>query len=154
MSRPRLRAEDLGAWLVKANPAGGPIAEQLAAGLASVATRCVQRSYRTDLVQPGQPVLLWVSGSRRDLPAGIHGHGTVTGPCHELDGSLVMPVRLRTLHEPLLRADLLPDPVLGRLEVLVQPQGSNPSFIDRGQWAALLARAPELGRGWSGVSPG
>ena len=45
-------------------------------GAAHELTRCVRRSYRLDLLRPGQPCLLWVSG--RTAP-GVHALGEVTG---------------------------------------------------------------------------
>jgi len=70
----RVRIDDLGAWLLRANPRTGDVVEHLAEGLRNATTRCVRSSYRTDLVRPGQRVLLWVSGGSRELPPGIHGH--------------------------------------------------------------------------------
>ncbi len=40
---------------------------------------------------------------------------------------------------PVLRAELLLDPVLATAEVMRMPAGSNPSYLDREQYAALRA---------------
>ena len=40
---------------------------------------------------------------------------------------------------PVLRAELLLDPVLATAEVVRMPAGSNPSYLDREQYAALRA---------------
>lgn len=141
--------DDLGAWLLKANGDTSDVAERAARG-EDVARWCVQRSYRTALMGPGQPVLLWVSGSRRVAP-GVWAVGTVTGrvlptgPPEPTDGARAarrqhVPVTLRWLDE----ADRVPrdavraDPRLADLEVLRQPMAANPSFATRAQWAALL----------------
>jgi hypothetical protein len=127
-----LTAERLGAWLVKADPAALPIAEAAATRFATVTTRCVRPSYRTGLVEEGQPVLLWVSGRDPAHPAGIHAHGRTTGPATD-----VMPVRLEPVDPPVTRQQVLAVPELSGAEVLRMPAGSNPSFLDVEQYAAL-----------------
>ncbi|CAM3571803.1 hypothetical protein [Nocardioides zeicaulis] len=102
-------------------------------------------SYRTALVRRGQRVLLWVSGPQRDLPAGIHAAGWVTGPV--VDDRL--PVRLAALEQPVLRPGLLAHPALALLEVLRMPAGSNPSWVTREELAAL----EELGLPAAGQAP-
>ena len=103
-------------------------------------TRCVRRSYRLELVSPGQPVLLWVSG--RVLP-GVHAVGTVSGPVPADDGGdgPVLPVRLTSLTAPVDRGELLADPGFRSAEVLRMPAGSNPSWLSAAQLGAVLARA-------------
>jgi hypothetical protein len=106
-------------------------------------TRCVRRSYRLDLVESGQPALLWVSGRVRP---GVHAVGTVTGPVRDDDGP-VLPVRLRRLARPVARVDLLDDPAFRDAEVIRMPAGSNPSWLSRPQLAAVLRRLPDAGLG-------
>ncbi len=129
----------LGAWVVKANPARTSIADLAGAGFAGVARWCVRPSYRTTLVAAGQPVLLWVSGNDPGFPAGFHAFGEVTGPCRVDAGQPEIPMRLRPIPSPPLRAELLLDPVLATAEVVRMPAGSNPSYLDREQYAALRA---------------
>ena len=88
----------------------------------------------------GQRVLLWVSGSEPDLPAGIHAHGRTTGPA--ADG--MMPVSLVPLSPPLLRSELVGHPQLADLEVLRMPAGSNPSYVTREQLRVLQGMCPDL----------
>ena len=133
-------SESLGAWLVRASGADPATKAHAAQGFAEVVTRCVRRSYRTDLVEEGQRVLLWVSGSEPDLPAGIHARGRTTGPA--ADG--VMPVTLKPLRSPVLRSELVNDPDLAALEVIRMPAGSNPSYVTPAQLSALEAMCPEL----------
>lgn len=132
--------ESLGAWLVRASGGDPATKSHAASGFAEVMTRCVRRSYRTDLIEEGQPVLLWVSGSEPDLPAGIYAHGRTTGPV--ADG--VMPVTLAPLRGPVLRSELVGDPDLAALEVIRMPAGSNPSYVTPAQLSALHERYPEL----------
>ena len=135
-----LSTDTLGAWLVKARGAEASTREHVRAGFTGVQTWCVQPTYRTELVAAGQPVLLWVSGTERGLPAGIHAHGRVTGPAR--DG--VMPIVLAPLADPLLRSELVAHPDLGSLEVLRMPAGSNPSYVTPEQLEVLVALREEL----------
>lgn len=134
----------LGAWLVKASP-GTSSVEELLSLLTGATERCLRRSYRTDLVAPGQPVLLWVSGHCRDLPAGIHAQGRSTSPAREVAGrGLAVGVELEPLEQPVLREELLADPLLHHLEVLRMPAGSNPSFLTRTELSELSAQWPQV----------
>lgn len=143
-STPAVDLADLGAWLVKARGSEPSTLHHVRTGFVDVGTWCVRPSYRAALVRPGHRVLLWVSGSQRDAPAGIHAHGEVLGPVTGPREDLVMPVRLRPLSSPVLRDELLGHPVLGRLEVVRMPAGSNPSYVTRAQLAALGELCPEL----------
>lgn len=140
-------------WLLKSTRPPAGIDPEWAPGEQRQLTRCVRRSYRLDLVQPGQPVVLWVSG--RALP-GVHAVGTVTGPVREQggddagpdDGRPALPVRLTRLDAPVERSELLHDPRFADAEVLRMPAGSNPSWLTAAQLAVVLERAgvPVLGR--------
>jgi hypothetical protein len=134
-----LTEETLGAWLVKAAPAGLPMTEVVRTGFASVTSRCVRPSYRTALVRAGQPVLLWLSGRDPDHPSGIHAHGRTTGPATD-----EMPVRLEAVDPVVTREQVLAVPGLARAEVLRMPAGSNPSYLDVDQYRALQAAFPHL----------
>ena len=132
--------ESLGAWLVRASGGDPATKSHAERGFAEVVTRCVRRSYRTDLVEQGQRVLLWVSGSEPDLPAGIHASGRTTGPV--ADG--VMPVTLTPLRSPVLRSELVGHPDLASLEVIRMPAGSNPSYVTPAQLSALEDMRPDF----------
>ena len=105
-------------------------------GTAQELDRCVRRSYRLELMAPGQPCLLWISG--RDHP-GVHALGVLTDRVAEGDGGPVVAVRLTRLAEPVHRADLLADPAVRDAEVLRMPAGSNPSWLSTAQYAGVLA---------------
>ena len=140
----RLTRETLGAWLLKAHPAT-PGFESLAQdGFTGVRTRCVRASYRTELVEAGQPVLLWVSGRDPRHPAGLHAQGRTRGEAGTEDGEPVLPVALAPLEVPVPRAELLAHPLLRDLEVLRMPAGSNPSYLTGEQYAALRADWPQV----------
>ena len=144
--RPAVTRESLGAWLIKAAPGALPIAEHLGTGFRALTTRCVRRSYRADLVESGQPVLLWVSGADRTFPAGIYASGRTTGRVGpgEDDAGLVMPVDLRAVVPPVRRAEVLAHPTLSQIEVVRMPAGSNPSYLDRAQLQALHEEWPHV----------
>ena len=133
----------LGAWLLKASPAGLAVDHLVRHGFASVTSRCVRPSYRTDLVRAGQPVLLWISGSDARLPAGLHAAGHTRGPVQTGD-ELSMPVSLRAIDPPVTREEIRAHPGLASIEVLRMPAGSNPSYLDLEQYGALVDAFPQL----------
>jgi hypothetical protein len=136
-----LAPETLGAWLLKATGAHPATRAHLRAGFAGVDTWCVQPTYRTELVESGQPVLLWVSGNEPGQPAGIYARGRTTGGA----GDGVIPVELTPVSSPLLRSELVGHPSLAGMEVLRMPAGSNPSYVTPEQLRVLVAMCPELG---------
>jgi len=145
MAAPVVSEHSLGAWLLKTRPDSAPLEEWLASDFAGVTERCVRPTYRAGLVRAGQPVLLWVSGSDPRHPAGIHAHGRATGPVRaDPVSGLVLPVSLRRTEPPVARGDLRALPVLRDIEVLRMPAGSNPSYLDRGAYAALCDSFPQL----------
>jgi hypothetical protein len=138
----KVQLADLGAWLLK----GANDRRDLAARFARdphVNMWGVHPSYRTELMAAGQPVLFWGSGSAHRLPYGIWGLGEVTGPpfySHEA-GRWVVPLDLviRDQQDWVRREELRGDPRLAQIEVLRQPQGSNPSYLTRTEFEALRA---------------
>jgi hypothetical protein len=106
------------------------------AGATHELTRCVRASYRLDLMAPGQPCLLWLSG--RDRP-GVHAIGELAAPADTGPGGPEIAVRLTLLGRPVPRSDLLADPAARDAEVLRMPAGSNPSWLTDRQYAAVLA---------------
>jgi hypothetical protein len=136
----RLTPGDVACWVLKSTRPPEAIDPGWPVGAERQLTRCVRRSYRLDLVHPGQPCLLWVSG-RAD--PGVHAVGEVTGePEHRADGPVV-DVRLTRLARPVPRAELLGDPAVRTAEVLRMPAGSNPSWLSAAALAAVLARLPD-----------
>jgi hypothetical protein len=136
----RLGPGDVACWVLKSTRPPEVIDPGWQVGAARELTRCVRRSYRLELVRPGQPCLLWVSG--RGDP-GVHALGEVTGEAEERDGGPVVAVRLTRLPSPVPRTDLLADPAAHDAEVLRMPAGSNPSWLSGAQYAAVLGHLPE-----------
>ncbi|MGY1742883.1 MULTISPECIES: hypothetical protein [unclassified Blastococcus] len=133
----RLSPGDVACWVVKSSRAPGELAPGWSAGETRRLPRCLRRSYRLDLLRPGQACLLWVSG--RTAP-GVHAVGVVAGEVTEDAGGPEVALDLTLLAEPVPRADLLADPVASGAEVLRMPAGSNPSWLSTAQLAVVRAR--------------
>jgi hypothetical protein len=132
---PRLEPGDVACWVLKSRAAPEQIAPGWRPGSEHELDRCVRRSYRLELMTPGQPCLLWVSGAREP---GVHALGEVTAAAVEGDDGPVVGVRLTRLAEPVARAELLASPAARDAEVLRMPAGSNPSWLTAAQYAAVL----------------
>ncbi len=136
----RVHLDDLGAWLLKGNADRADLAGRFARE-PQVDSWCVQPGYRARLMQAGQPVVFWASGSRQRLTYGVWGLGRVAGPAaaDPGDGRWRVPLRLSIgdSRSWVSRHDLRADPRLAGLEVFRQPQAANPSFLTVAQFAAL-----------------
>ncbi len=137
----RITRESLGAWLLKTSPGPGALPEPDEQGRRVFRERCVSRNYRAELMQSGDPVVLWISGSSggRGPEPGVWGVGRVAAPvglnsAGQFAVGLDLPVEAQVL---VPRDQLREDPDLAGLEVLRMPAGSNPSWLTRGQWQAL-----------------
>jgi hypothetical protein len=133
----RLTSADVACWVIKTTRPPAGLLTGWHPGTTQELTRCLRPSYRLELMSAGQPGLLWVSG--RDRP-GVHALGTLAGPPGRDDSGPVVPVRLTLLTDPVDRAELLADPVARGAEVLRMPAGSNPSWLSRPQFDAVLDR--------------
>lgn len=140
----RLTAGDVACWVLKTTRPPAQVVPGWTPPAAQVLDRCVRRSYRLDLIAPGQPCLLWLSG--RDRP-GVHALGEVADHVEERADGPVVRVRLTLLAEPVPRAELLEDPRTREAEVLRMPAGSNPSWLSARQFGAVLERVAPVGLG-------
>jgi hypothetical protein len=143
---------DFGAWLFKCNPRRRDFQRSLSESDGSTEW-CVAGSYRATLIRPGQPVILWVSGSDARGPTpGIWAVGQTISDAAADDADpsganswrarhldTRVQLSLRLLAEPVPRAVLRHHAALERLEVLRIPAGSNPSWVTGSEFAALLA---------------
>jgi hypothetical protein len=144
--------DNLGAWLLKANPALWDMSGFLAAGGSQIRSWAVRPGYRSRLMSPGDRVLFWVSGDGRSgLARGIWGDGRVVAPAEDWvdaeagfwrDDNARAAVRARVrvditfLEEPVTAAELRAHGMTD-LEVLQIPQGANPSWVSRDQLARI-----------------
>lgn len=125
--------ETLGAWVIKCNPRVTPMDPMCAAGAAKPSW-CVADNYRTQLMQPGQRVVFWVSAHPR---RGVWGLGRIVGPVSDDDGQLHVPVHIPLLAEPLTAATLAAVEGLQSMEVFRSPQQANPSWVTKAELALI-----------------
>ncbi|MEV4822109.1 hypothetical protein [Micromonospora sp. NPDC049274] len=145
MTEPRVRLDDLGAWLIKGNADTVDLTARFARE-PLVTSWCVRPGYRARLMRAGQQVVFWASGSRARLPYGVWGIGRVTGvaepgpPGQPWSVPLELPIlpERDRVPRPALRAD----DRLAALEVFRQPQAANPSYLTVAQFAALRTYLP------------
>lgn len=151
-TRRRLELADIGAWLFRCNAANLALDP---AAFPAVDSRCAAPSYRLDLIRPGHPVVLWITGAHGATPApGVWMAGFATGEvrgAENVDGAPGQPqvvlTAMTVLPTPILRADLRADPATASMEVLRQPFGPNPSHLTPTELTALRRR---MG-GWPGA---
>ena len=99
-----LTRDDVACWLLKTARSPDEIGPGWPAGAPRTLDRCLRRSYRLELMEPGQRCLLWLSG--RAEP-GVHAVGTLAetlGPVRPARGPRC---ELRRLAEPVPRDELL-----------------------------------------------
>jgi hypothetical protein len=133
----RLTRDDVACWVIKTSRPPGEVVSGWDPRTEQELTRCLQASYRLDLMEAGQPCLLWLSGRHG---AGVHALGVLAGSPAPDGGGAVVPVRFTLLAEPVDRTELMADPAARDAEVLRMPAGSNPSWLSRRQFDAVLAR--------------
>jgi hypothetical protein len=140
-SRAVVSPSTLGAWVVKCNPRLTDPAELAEGG---VARWCVAPNYRRRLMAAGQPVLLWVTGSRPlRYRRGFWALGTLTGPAaDEGTGGPTVPLNLEFFATPVEAGEVAASAGLADIEVLRQPQMANPSFLTTDQWRRLQPLLP------------
>lgn len=142
--------DDLGAWVVKANPALWDVHAARAAEQDLERWRLAD-SYRLDLVERGDRVLVWATRGPTGADVGFIAEATVAGSlgidvggshwAREADRGQVRPyvplARTRWWRTPVSIDECRADPVLRRIEVLTAPRIGNPSYLTRAQAAAL-----------------
>lgn len=156
--RPAVDRDDLGAWLLKANPAVWDLRGFLDAGERRLTSWAVRPGYRSALMRPDDRVVFWVSGDGRSgFERGIWGLGAVLAPAepwHDAEPGFWtdegsrhgvrarVEVDVALLEEPVTAASLRAVGVTD-LEVQRQPFAANPSFVSVAQLARLLELLPD-----------
>lgn len=142
---------DLGAWVLTAKPRVWDLQRWISEGGQGHDDWTVARNYRSQMMEPGQRVLLWIGGSDPGCPAGFRAAGTVTGPCAEASArsGYWIDRKAKARADFMARVDLHLLPalvpkhvvqhhrVLRDIEVLRSPFASNPSHLSLEQMAAL-----------------
>lgn len=160
---PTITAQTLGAWLLRCNPEGvWDLPGFVADGGDWIGDWSVVKNYRSEMMKPGDRVVLWVSGNGRHMARGIWGIGYVTGlvqdeipeasAAEEVGYWLSEEARLAVTNSIDVDIPLLGTPVtdaelkaagVDDLEVQRQPQGSNPSWISTEQLTRLDPLLPD-----------
>ena len=161
ISNNKVNADTLGAWIFKCNPKIFDIQGFIDEGNHWVDDWTIADNYRSNFLLAGQPAILWVSGptqgSKGDPIPGIWGIGHTAGTSQwsawiETDkiengfwidkkkgqaANYWVPLDLDLLKKPLARKIIKEDPILRNAEIFRQPQGSNPTFLNREEYQAL-----------------
>lgn len=153
---PAITDANFGAWLIKCNAETWDFRRCLdEEEYPFIGSWSLVPNYRSRLMKPGDPIVFWVSGTPAPhIPGGIWGVGEVIGDVEEevtLDPDPGLwkdeEARRRSRHfvlvdiplwdSPLDRNFVREHPILGGMEVIRMPQGSNPSWLNREEWEAL-----------------
>ena len=156
--RPRLRdGTEVAAWMFKANPDVWDVLAFLASGV-DVDSWRMAPSYRVDLIEPGHPCVLWVTGPRgaRHTP-GVWAIGEITGEPFDDVGDPDDPlwidlgaqrqvrpfveVSMQVLAEPIPRQELAAEPGFAGAEILTRPRMGSPLAVTPEELDVILARA-------------
>ncbi|MFF0152799.1 hypothetical protein [Micromonospora sp. NPDC005203] len=145
MTEPRVRLDDLGAWLIKGNADQVDLTARFAQA-PRLTSWCVRPGYRARMMGAGQAIVFWASGSRGRLPYGLWGVGRVTGPAEpgppKQPWSVPLDLPILAEQDRVPRQRLRADERLAALEVFRQPQAANPSYLTVAQFAALRTHLP------------
>jgi hypothetical protein len=143
--------------MFKANPAVWDVLGFLKSGLEVDGWRMAP-SYRVDLVQPGHPCVLWVTGPKGSAHTpGVWAIGEITGEPYDDVGDpddhrwrdhgaqrQVRPyveTRMAPLDEPVSRYDLAEDPRFVAAEILSRPRMGSPLALTVVELGAIRDRA-------------
>lgn len=153
----KVTRENLGGWLLKCNPKVYDVVAAHASG-EDIGSWSVADNYRTHMMEPGDRVVLWMTGSEgADPQPGIWAVGHVTGAPEWAVGNadfdedanfwidvdkgvqaqLFAPISLEFLEPPAPRSSVRAHTALQSMEVFTQAQMSNPVFISVEEMQAI-----------------
>jgi len=145
-----LSPQDVGGWTLTCNPNTWDLRDFLAAGGGRIDGWSVQPSYRLGLIEPGQPVYLWVTKGAADIDSGVWARGCVVErpqrdvpdwrwldheKARRTDTFLPLDLHLFELLVP--RDHVRGTRGLEDLEILRSPQMSNPQVVRPAEVALL-----------------
>jgi len=151
----RLRdGSPVGAWLFKAKPEVWDVIGAIEAALADPAAPRIETwemaaSYRVDLVEPGHPCVLWVTGGRHAPTTGVWAIGEVTTPpwpdTRSPDGRprFEVGLDLDLLDAPVRLVELASDERFARAEIIRAPRVSSPVALTPTELAAVEDHLPD-----------
>ena len=145
------------AWMFKAKPEVWDVIGAIRARLADPEAPGIDSwemaaSYRVDLVAPGHPCVLWVTGGRHAPTTGVWAVGEVVSPPwlepDSLDGRprFSVGLDLRLLAAPVRLSELLDDGRFVRAEIVRAPRVSSPVALTGDELAAIEDQLPPV---WS-----
>jgi hypothetical protein len=153
---------DIACWVLKANPETYDLRTNWEQGL-KVQGWTLHKTYRVELMAPGQRCLLWLSGPEEP---GIYALGKLTdfafndgrgGGPHWRDVARAqrlvpwVPIEVVPLSAPVLRADLMQEAGFREAEFVRMAAGSNPSYLDPDRFKVVeghLQAADMTAAGW------
>ena len=151
---------NFGAWVLKCNPKVWDLGQFLEMGGEIIDGWSLGNTYRNSLMEPGQPVVFWVSGplEGEHIFRGIWGFGKLTSTAQPSDGQseeealqslwfdqqkamepgFYVDTRIPILVDPIPATEFLNDPVLRTSEVIRAQQMPNPAFLTKAEYKAAL----------------
>lgn len=153
MAERAITDQNFGAWVLKCNPQTWDLAQWVADGNTLIDNWSVQDNYRSERMQPGDPAVLWVTGSgAAGVAPGVWGTGHVVGAPWRVLGSggdywldldaadrvtLIVGLDIVVTELVVSRSVLRADPRLASCEIFRSPQMGNPSWLNKDEWSAL-----------------
>lgn len=136
------------AWMFKAKPEVWDVVGAIEAILRDPAAPRIESwemaaSYRVDLVQPGHPCVLWVTGGRHAPTTGAWGIGEVTSPplpvleSEEGRPRFEVGLDLDVVASPVRLLELAGDERFARAEIIRAPRVSSPVALTADELAAI-----------------
>lgn len=146
---------NLGAWLLTCNPKHYNLPQEIDDGETHVGSWSVVDNYRSRMFEPGQRALLWMAGPENGAaPRGIWGIGYIDGELSATDGMrgrywsddakaaavrwyVNTDIEILDPDERIHVEELRSVPGLADIEIIRQPQTSNPSWVTKEELALI-----------------
>lgn len=157
----------VGGWLFKANPDVWDVLTFLRSGTEVDSWR-MARSYRVDLLRPGQPAVLWVTGAADARhTAGVWAIGEIAGEVYEDVGDPADPLwrdrsaqrqvrphvelAMTVLPTPVPRSEVRDDPRFAGAEIIRRPRMGSPVALRPGELDVIRELAERTSQSPAGL---